>query len=90
MNVCKTILVTALALAGGWTVHAADFNVKDYGGSVAQAAEAAGMAGGGRVVVPAGEWTSGTIWLRSHVVLHLEKGAVIRGAGGSRVKTGRK
>ena len=34
-------------------------------------------AGGGRVVVPAGEWSSGAIHLRSNVELHLADGAKI-------------
>lgn len=33
--------------------------------------------GGGRVVVPAGLWTTGPIELLSHIELHLEKGAVL-------------
>ena len=33
--------------------------------------------GGGRVVVPAGEWTSGAIHLKSNVELHLSEGAKI-------------
>lgn len=57
-----------------------DFNVSDFNGSVSAAAEAAGEAGGGRVVVPAGVWKSGTIWLKNNVELHLEKGAVILGS----------
>lgn len=59
---------------------AADFNVRDYGGKIQDAVEAASAAGGGRVIVPEGVWQSGTIWLKSHVELHLEKGAVIKGS----------
>ena len=36
--------------------------------------------GGGTVVIPAGTFVSGTIWLKSHVELHLEMGAVLRGS----------
>ena len=43
--------------------------------------DAASQAGGGRVVVPAGEWTVGTLWLKSNVELHLEKGAVLERRG---------
>lgn len=35
-------------------------------------------AGGGRVTVPPGEYVSGALWLRSHVELHLEAGAVLK------------
>ena len=40
--------------------------------------DAVSAAGGGRVVLPAGEWVSGTIWLRSGVELKLEKGCVLK------------
>jgi polygalacturonase/lysophospholipase L1-like esterase len=35
-------------------------------------------AGGGRVIVPAGEWTTGPIHLKSNVNLHVSKGATIK------------
>ena len=37
-------------------------------------------AGGGKVVVPRGEWTIGTVWLRDGVELHLPEGAVLKGS----------
>ncbi len=43
-----------------------------------KAIEACHRAGGGRVVVPAGEWFTGPIHLKSHVNLFLEEGAVVR------------
>lgn len=36
--------------------------------------------GGGRVVVPRGTYRIGTLWLKSHTELHLEKGAVLLGS----------
>lgn len=36
--------------------------------------------GGGTVVVPAGQFVTGTIWLRSNITLHLEPGAFLLGA----------
>lgn len=60
-------------------------NILDYGataGSKKPCTEAIQTAindcaktGGGRVIIPAGEYVSGTIWLKSHVELHLEHGA---------------
>lgn len=44
----------------------------------ARAVDACHRAGGGRVVVPAGEWLTGPIHLKSNVNLHLEEGAVVR------------
>lgn len=65
------------------------FNIIDYGAvpdgvtNNAQAIqkaidEASGR--GGRVVVPAGRFLSGTLVLKSHIDLHLEKGAVLIGS----------
>ena len=76
----------------GWLPAAAplaDFNAKDYGlsaeatpkanaAAIQKAIDEAAAAGGGRVVVPAGEWVTGTIWLKSHVELHLEKDCLVR------------
>jgi polygalacturonase len=46
--------------------------------AIAKAIAACNRAGGGRVVVPAGEWLTGAIHLKSNVNLHLEEGAVLR------------
>src|SRR5271166_6162976 len=66
------------------------FNVKDYGASgrkqdnarpaLQQAIDACGKAGGGQVYVPAGEYTSGQLHLRSGVRLYVEAGATIYAA----------
>lgn len=65
-----------------------EFNVRKYGAvptqleknkkAFAAAIAACHKAGGGRVVVPKGEWQVGPIHLKSHVNLHLEEGAVLR------------
>lgn len=65
-----------------------DFSIVDYGAkqgdaelctqAIAQAIEACHAAGGGRVVVPRGEWFTGPIHFRSNVNLHLAEGAVLR------------
>lgn len=44
----------------------------------AKAIDACHRAGGGRVVVPAGEWLTGPIHLKSYVNLFLEEGAVVK------------
>ena len=44
------------------------------------AIDACGLAGGGTVVFPAGQYVTGTLWLRSNVTLHLEAGAVLLGS----------
>ena len=66
----------------------ADLDIRNYGASEAEvctaaiqkALDEADRAGGGTVVIPAGTWTTGTMWLRSRVELHLEKGAVLKGS----------
>ena len=65
------------------TFPAKDFVVKaksgtDAGDAIAKAIDACAKAGGGRVVVPAGEYTTGPIRLKSHVNLHIAAGATLR------------
>jgi len=54
-----------------------DFLITDYGDSINAAISAAAGKGGGRVVVPAGTWTTGPIRLRSRIDLHLCDGATL-------------
>ncbi|MBM3804437.1 MAG: hypothetical protein FJW26_19235, partial [Acidimicrobiia bacterium] len=63
------------------------FNVLDYGATgkkadsarlaIQQAIDACAAAGGGTVYLPPGEYTSGTLHLRSHVRFHIEAGATL-------------
>ncbi len=48
--------------------------------AIQAAIETCGSAGGGQVVVPPGTFVTGTLWLRDHVELHLEAGAVLLGS----------
>ena len=67
---------------------ARDFTITDYGAvaggaqdstaAIAKAIAACNTAGGGRVVVPAGEWLTGAIHLKSNVNLHVAEGATLR------------
>jgi len=50
----------------------------DSSKAVRRAVDACAQAGGGRVVVPAGEFLTGAIRLQSHVELHLETNAVLK------------
>jgi len=67
-------------------IPAKDFPLVDFGatpGADASAAIRAAIAachqaGGGRVIVPAGEWLTGPIHLLSRVNLHVAKGATLR------------
>ena len=65
-----------------------DYSIADYGAieggkhinteAISKAIEACNKVGGGRVVIPAGEWLTGPIHFKSNVNLHLEKDAVVR------------
>ena len=62
-----------------------DTNILDFGAvpgktelctkAIQSAIELCAATGGGRVTIPEGEFLSGTIWLKSHVELHLKQGA---------------
>ena len=79
-----------LALASWMAAGAADYNIVEFGAksdttvlstlAVQQAIDRCSAAGGGRVVVPAGMYKTGSIELRSHVELHLEAGATLYGS----------
>src|ERR1039457_3509265 len=66
------------------------FNVKDYGATgvkadnaqpaIQKAIDACAAAGGGQVYLPPGEYTSGTLKLRSHVRFDVEAGATLYGS----------
>jgi unsaturated rhamnogalacturonyl hydrolase len=69
------------------TFPARDFPITDFGAkaggaevtdAITRAIGAAHAAGGGRVVVPAGEWFTMPLTLKSNVNLHVVKGATLR------------
>ena len=47
---------------------------------IQQAIDAAAAAGGGQVLIPTGLFRAGTLFLKSHVELHLEHGAILKGS----------
>lgn len=66
------------------------FDIRDYGAqpmggenpfkntdAIHRAIEAAHRAGGGTVLIPAGEWLTGPIHLKSNINLHIAEGAVV-------------
>lgn len=73
--------------AGETVLPISVFNVKHYGATgvktddarpaIQKAIDACGAAGGGVVYLPPGEYTSGTLYLRSHVRFHIEAGATL-------------
>lgn len=78
---CAILAMTAFPVDGP------GFSVRDYGAkgdrttldtkAIQAAIEAASKAGGGTVVLPAGNYLSGMIRLRSHVSLQLDPGATL-------------
>jgi len=68
----------------------ANFNVRDFGAAgdgakldtnaIQKAVDACSQAGGGSVWFPAGAYLSGTIVLKSHVMIHLDAGATLLGS----------
>lgn len=70
--------------------EARPFNVRDFGAkgdgiakdtaAVQKAIDAAHAAGGGEVLLPAGVYLSGSIFLKSRVDFHLAQGAVLKGS----------
>lgn len=66
---------------------AKDFSIADYGAveggevintqAIASAIDACNKAGGGRVVIPSGEWLTGPVHFKSNINLHLAEGAVL-------------
>lgn len=65
-------------------------NVLDFGAvgdgstlcteAIQQAIDLCSHSGGGTVFVPAGQYVTGTIWMRSNITLYLDAGAVLLGA----------
>jgi polygalacturonase len=86
----RLCILLACATAFSAANHAAAqrvFDVRDYGATglksddarpaIQKAIDACGKAGGGRVYVPAGDYTTGQLHLRSGVRLYVEAGATL-------------
>ena len=82
-------VVLTLSMLSG-TTYARDYDITAYGAksdttvlstqALQQAIDDCSKAGGGRVVVPAGNYKTGTIVLKSDVHLYLEHGATLYGS----------
>lgn len=90
-TVYKTVTVSApfpMDPIKEYVFPARDFPINKYGAvadgktnnskAIARAIAACNRAGGGRVVIPAGEWLTGPIHLKSNVNLHLSENAILR------------
>jgi polygalacturonase len=86
----KKLGLTLLSIAFGLYANAQVFDIKNYGAvaggqtinseAIQKAIDAATAKGGGKVVVPAGVFLTGTIRLKSGVELYLDKDAVLLGS----------
>jgi len=84
----KTYLLLFFLLSAGFRSNGATFNILDYGAQpgklstkeIQAAVDACFEVGGGTVLVPSGMFITGSIELKSHVNLHLEQGAILRGS----------
>ena len=83
----KYLLFTCFIIIGQASLYAIDYNILDFGATsdgktlntikIQLAIDSAHKNGGGRVVVPAGRFLTGSILLKSGVELHLLKDAVL-------------
>lgn len=86
----RFILILANLLLFSAGLVAADQPITDFGAvvggetlnttAIQAAIDAAAAQGGGRVVIPAGVFRSGSIFLKQGVALHLAEGAVLKGS----------
>lgn len=92
MNTKLLSAFAAVAAMFTWSVNAGakDWMVTDFGAvadgmtlntcSIQAAIDTVSAAGGGRLVFTSGRYVTGTVYLKSGVTLHLEKGATILGS----------
>ena len=90
MNHRKLLSAVAALLISTTMLQAKDYIITEYGAAndttklsteaIQHAIDDCSKAGGGRVVVPTGNYKTGTIILKSHVELYLEHGATLFGS----------
>ena len=90
MKSAHKYVVIFLFLLIGFQTWSKDYLITDFGvfrdgsilytTSIQRAIDAVHERGGGRLVFPAGKYISGSIYLKSNVTLHFEKGAVLYGS----------
>jgi len=90
MKKTRIVLILISLIAVATKLAARDYNILNYGAqsdtsllstqALQQAIDECSQTGGGRVVVPTGNYKIGTIILKSNVHLHLEQGATLYGS----------
>jgi parallel beta-helix repeat protein len=90
MKVFLSLVTIAFAIACNQPKTKTDFYITDYGAvgdsltlnttAIQKTIDACAANGGGRVVFPAGKFTSGTLTLRSNINYHFNNGAMLIGS----------
>jgi hypothetical protein len=90
MKSSRLLLLATMLLGMACPAFAKDFSVRDHGATgdgttldtaaIQKAIDAASSAGGGRVILPAGTYRSGSIRLKHKIELHLAENAVLLGS----------
>ena len=85
--VCLVVLASVECLAAD---SSGVFNVRDFGANadgktsttkeLQKTIDACNAAGGGTVIVPAGSYVTGTLWMKSNVTLDIQAGATLLGS----------
>lgn len=83
----KRLVLTLCLSCFCYPLWAQDYLITDFGAkagienlntkAINQAIEACSAAGGGRVIIPAGVFRSGTVFMKDNVALHLSIGAIL-------------
>ncbi|MDE6479281.1 MAG: glycoside hydrolase [Muribaculaceae bacterium] len=86
----KFHLILSMLALGSLPISARNFDITDYGAvsdtahlstlAIQKAIDACSQSGGGRVLVPSGDYKTGSLQLRSNVHMYLEDGATIYGS----------
>jgi len=86
----KKIGISLAAIAGCFSLHAKDVNIKDHGAVgdgktmntefLQKAIDECNASGGGKVIFPEGIYLSGTIAMKDNVTLHFQKGSRLLGS----------
>ena len=90
MTKLKFLALAIALMCGATQLSAKDYQVSDFGAKadgitlntnmIQRAIDAVNERGGGRLVFGPGKYLTGTIYLKSNVTLHLERGAVLLGS----------
>ena len=85
-----SVSIVAILLLGSTPAISKSYSIIDYGAkgdgkfinttAIQSAIDAAALAGGGTVCIPAGTWLTGTITFKSNITLLLDAGAILLGS----------